>query len=436
MMQDGRTGENGLILPQNLNDDIINYISGSDAFSRYVADNYDSSADYWKLTREGNLEFDGHATLFDEDGNIIKSYKAMGLKNDNQVEGSLIYLLGIDKSDKRAVQAVRQMMAQYLDHSVKTMAGMSPLLSIMSMRDAANMTDSEEWYWVGEIDSDQRQSPVYLPGVNLSEVNMGKQISLGAIQNLYANIGADKNVVNNFITNVFGSAVTFMNYTDASNQQVATKMLEKVYTPTEMGYLRANQVWYNTAIQSGIDYSSMVPGFVKTMGFDVESGELKVDPEKNDYGADRFFELHPSIDGVGNGESLKTPYGSIWQAKDGNDGQSKSAQIFSLFGTDMMMRINHLDRSDVIKAIRNTIYGAPDSTVDLINYPKANNGTSTDIHVDIQITRILPTNGQYMPRFVNPETLLPGNNLDYWLLYKTSSGELLHEGSYNRYYGR
>lgn len=48
----------------------------------------------------------------------------------------------------------------------------------------------------------------------------------------------------------------------------------------------------------------------------------------------------------------------------------------------------------------------------------------------------IPTNGQYMPRFVDPETLLPGNNLDYWLLYKLSSGELVHEGSYNRNYGR
>lgn len=53
---------------QNLKDDIVafDYVATTGdwgAFGGYVGANYDTSADYWKLTVDGNLAFDGKATL-------------------------------------------------------------------------------------------------------------------------------------------------------------------------------------------------------------------------------------------------------------------------------------------------------------------------------------------------------------------------------------
>lgn len=52
----------------NLQNDINAYMYAAmtgdwGAFGGYVGANYDSSADYWKLTVDGNLAFDGKATL-------------------------------------------------------------------------------------------------------------------------------------------------------------------------------------------------------------------------------------------------------------------------------------------------------------------------------------------------------------------------------------
>lgn len=53
---------------QNLQNDIaaFDYAATTGdwgAFGGYVGANYDTSADYWKLTVDGNLAFDGKATL-------------------------------------------------------------------------------------------------------------------------------------------------------------------------------------------------------------------------------------------------------------------------------------------------------------------------------------------------------------------------------------
>jgi hypothetical protein len=50
------------------------------AFNKYVSDTYDSSADYWKLTKNGMLEYDGDGYLKNEKGEFIldKNGKKIG----------------------------------------------------------------------------------------------------------------------------------------------------------------------------------------------------------------------------------------------------------------------------------------------------------------------------------------------------------------------
>jgi hypothetical protein len=73
----------GVDLPLNANlaTDLLAYtLSGGnmDMFASYVAGYYDSGEDYWKLTEEGNIIFDGSMNLYDKDGNLIKEYEGDG----------------------------------------------------------------------------------------------------------------------------------------------------------------------------------------------------------------------------------------------------------------------------------------------------------------------------------------------------------------------
>jgi len=43
--------------------------------------------DYWKMTNDGRLVYDGKASLVDENGRTLLGYKQMGLATDSQVEG-------------------------------------------------------------------------------------------------------------------------------------------------------------------------------------------------------------------------------------------------------------------------------------------------------------------------------------------------------------
>jgi len=62
------------------------------AFGNYVGDNYDYSADYWKLNRDGSLSYDGKANLYDENGKLIMKTDAKG------IQGSLEEILEIDNA--------------------------------------------------------------------------------------------------------------------------------------------------------------------------------------------------------------------------------------------------------------------------------------------------------------------------------------------------
>ena len=60
------------------------------AFGSYVGNNYDYSADYWRVLSDGNIVFDGSKDLYDENGLLLKHYEGSGGYTD-----SLAKMLGI-----------------------------------------------------------------------------------------------------------------------------------------------------------------------------------------------------------------------------------------------------------------------------------------------------------------------------------------------------
>lgn len=51
---------------------------GEGAFAAHVAGSYDSSADYWKLTEDGDIVFDRKRDLYDEEGNLLREFEGEG----------------------------------------------------------------------------------------------------------------------------------------------------------------------------------------------------------------------------------------------------------------------------------------------------------------------------------------------------------------------
>jgi hypothetical protein len=83
---------------ENLQSDLNAYamakMNGDDTlFDKYVDGAYDSSADFWKLNRDGTLSFDGNADLYDENGNLIYKSTSRG------IQGSLSEILKISSDD-------------------------------------------------------------------------------------------------------------------------------------------------------------------------------------------------------------------------------------------------------------------------------------------------------------------------------------------------
>jgi hypothetical protein len=71
MLSDGKHS----FLDKNLMNDLHAYSESNgdmSKFYQYVDNNYDSSQDYWKLTKDGKLLYDGKFDLFDENGRLLK----------------------------------------------------------------------------------------------------------------------------------------------------------------------------------------------------------------------------------------------------------------------------------------------------------------------------------------------------------------------------
>ena len=90
-------GQYSILEDENIRKDLMEYAKGSEAFAEYVNGNYDSSADYWKFTKDGNIIWDGEDDLFDEDGNLLHKYSRNGTGHTD----ALAEALGITYAEAR-----------------------------------------------------------------------------------------------------------------------------------------------------------------------------------------------------------------------------------------------------------------------------------------------------------------------------------------------
>jgi len=404
-------GQDMSFLNENLIKDLIAYKQGMDFFNEYVDKNYDSSADYWKLTREGNLEYDGFATLKDADGNTLRSYKEMGLKSDNSIEGALLWLLNIDPKDSASVSAVRTMM---VNSGLKHSFGLDP----------------DNWYWKGEYDAITTTNDYYptIGKVDLKDANMGKTISMNTIAEFFTTVGATGNNTNTSIDRIYGSAISFLNYADAGgNTTIANSMLSNYYNSSQLAMIQANQSWLNEALKNGVNIDGMVRGNPsRTSEFGVPYDE-KLSTSSVE-GAFYFYEIHTGIDYGKGGTEIYVP-GGVWQLTSIDDHKV----YYQLYGGDLKMRVQHLNPGVLSSLTRGTIYG--DTNNKLIDYPTKSYGSGTGPHVHIDMTRSLPYNGDYVRQFVNPETLQPGSRLGYSYAYMDKDRKNIpnHFGNFNRF---
>ncbi len=106
-------------------------------FVLHVIQNYDSSADYWKLLENGNIAFDGKTHLYDEAGNILYEANAKGL------ESSLVeILLGGKEATAVQLEEIRNMMAEVFEHYVV----------------GEDKDNKDNWYWNAEVLEQNKKS--------------------------------------------------------------------------------------------------------------------------------------------------------------------------------------------------------------------------------------------------------------------------------------
>jgi hypothetical protein len=375
--------------------------TGDFSVANAIAGSYDSGADYWLLLDNGSFAYDGNASLRDTNGNIIRSAESMGLK-ETQIEGALIRILGLNPSDSKAVALVRDMMVK------------ADILHSYS-------TDPEQWYWGGvqTVGFDNANGLSLFLTRDLSEWNLGKTISLDSIADLYATIGADKTIVNNFLSKNYGSAVDFLNQTLLNDDTRAiTSILLGAYNINEFDMILDNFLWHNEAMADGISTSCMVSWNVnRTQGFGENSGVLTL-ATSSVAGAKKYMEEHTGIDYGKGGDSISVP-GGYWEFIERNDHRA----YYQLYGGSLKMRIMHIN-PDELKTIQlNTIFGGENAK--LLNYPTQSYGSGTGAHIHIDMTMRLPYNGYYTRQFVNPNTLRPGNQLNYSFSYMDAQGKNL-----------
>jgi len=395
------------IIDKNLKEDLNAYNMGMDYFNSYVDKTYDSSADYWRLTEKGDLEYDGVASLRDADGNVIKLFSDMGLSSDNSIEGALLWLLNIDPNDVAKVSAVRNMMVSSgLKHSFDY--------------------NADNWMWNGEhstLIGNQGSFPV-TGIVDLTNANKGKPISMNSIAELFTTVGASGDNVKDSINRIYGSAIGLLNYTEiGGNITIANSILSNYYTPSQITILYTNRNWLSNALENGVYIDGMIRGnpertseFNETINVTLKTSSV--------LGASSFYEIHTGFDYVG-GKEIYAP-GGAWQLTN----TDVHSAYYQLYGGDIKMRIQHLDSTALSSLNRDMLY-----TGKLVDYPTQSNGTGTNTHIHIDFTRSLPYNGIYTRQFVNPETLQPGNRLEYPYAYMDKDGIRIpnHFDNFNRY---
>lgn len=95
MLGDGKAVQ----MTENLATDITTYklsqhLGDESIFAGYVAGNYDASADYWKLMKNGDLVDDDDGWLRDENGNLILDNDGNKIGDSGKATGLLNILFG------------------------------------------------------------------------------------------------------------------------------------------------------------------------------------------------------------------------------------------------------------------------------------------------------------------------------------------------------
>jgi hypothetical protein len=114
-----------------LKKDAAAYFRGARALAGHTAVNYDFSADYWKLRRNGLLEYDGSGYLYNERGEQLRDDdgNAVGAKG---IEGGLLSILGMEDTAVNRQRVIDMMLAAEMTYGVR--AGM-------------DVADPANWYW-------------------------------------------------------------------------------------------------------------------------------------------------------------------------------------------------------------------------------------------------------------------------------------------------
>ena len=385
-------------------------MTGDMGLMQSVINMYDSSGEYWKLLSNGNIAYDGKASLVDEDGNVIRSAASMKL-SENAVESALIKILGFDPNDKNAASLVRSMMeSSGLVHS--------------------NEADPNQWYWKGTHDA-YIGEPGTFPvsrNVDLTGINMDRTITLSAIVSMYSMYGDlygnNSSAVKSFINNTYGSPVGLLSYSDTFT---ARWLLSSVYSGEQIKKINENSALLDFYAKNGVNIAGMINGNVKrTQGFGdilkiVELITSKV-PE-----AKYFDEVHTGIDFGPGGSSISVP-GGYWEFYEGDDHRA----YYQLYGSDLRMRVQHIDPDVIKKLVAGTIYSGGST---LLPYPTQSYGSGTGAHIHIDMTRNLPYNGSYTRQFVDPKTFKAGNQLEYKFNYYDADMVRLpsNSGNFKRY---
>ena len=387
-----------------------------DLFNGYIDNAYDSSGDYWKRKNNGSLQYDGYASLVDESGKVLLSLDDMGLRSEGQIESALLYMLNIDPNDKARVNAARQMMVNAgLQHT--------------------DNKDPDKWFW---SEKEQTSSstiyedgePVFVFTTTLSDLtraNMGKEIKMDDIFNLQiTTLGMSGLKIAESIDRMYGSALNFIDFSIHNLKSFYALNILDTILPEQMNMIFDNIDIYNNFLINGVNTNAMVSGNVtRTSEFDETFTVPTKDKDKNITGY--ITEDHTGHDSAGKGISVTLPPG-YWKITKIDEHRL----YVQLVGTDLKLRIMHLNPADLSTLTVDTIYGGENPLS--INYPDASYGAGSGAHIHIDMTRnLLYNDTQYTRQFVNPTTLLPGSRLDYHFLKVDTDNKVLSSYFFNRY---